>query len=386
MKIYSETKIYEGLGYTPENVEEIERRAREEGTTAGATDGYNDGYESGRTDYETYKAEYFTVEALSAGTLNVYHNTEYTQSGTLFCKINDDENWTPIPIQTSAYPNYYSINLSAGDKVYFKGTLERSNRLFGGSDYTLLMNVYGNIQSLYFDDDFSGETACKEANHMFWGNKSLVNASNLVLPATTLLTRYYMQMFADCTNLIAAPALPATTLAYECYSGMFINCTSLTTAPELPATTLAGGCYYHMFMGCTNLTTAPELPATTLANTCYRQMFQNCTSLTEAPALPATTITQNCYYGMFQGCSSLTTAPELPATTLVASCYQTMFQGCTSLNSITCLATKISAYACTTNWVSGVSSTGTFTKAASMTGWTTGNNGIPNGWTVIDAE
>ena len=48
------------------------------------------------------------------------------------------------------------------------------------------------------------------------------------------------------------------------------------------------------------------------------------------------------------------------------------------------LATDISATGCLTDWVSGVSSTGTFTKAASMTALPTGNSGIPSGWTVVD--
>ena len=36
---------------------------------------------------------------------------------------------------------------------------------------------------------------------------------------------------------------------------MFSGCRSLTTAPELPATTLATRCYYNMFQGCANLNT-----------------------------------------------------------------------------------------------------------------------------------
>ena len=88
---------------------------------------------------------------------------------------------------------------------------------------------------------------------------------------------------------------------------------------------------------------------------------------------------------MFQGCTSLTTAPELPATTLKNYCYECMFYVCTKLNYIKCLATDISATDCTKNWVYGVASTGTFAKASSMTSWTTGVNGIPTGWTVIDA-
>ena len=87
---------------------------------------------------------------------------------------------------------------------------------------------------------------------------------------------------------------------------------------------------------------------------------------------------------MFKGCTSLTTAPELPATTLTTYCYQWMFQLCTNLNYIKCLATDISASNCTTGWVNNVASTGTFVKAASMSSWTTGTNGIPEGWTVLE--
>ena len=114
-------------------------------------------------------------------------------------------------------------------------------------------------------------------------------------------------------------------------------------------------------------------------------MFKDCTSLTTAPELLATTLVTSCYSFMFQGCTSLTTAPELIATTLASQCYYSMFNNCTSLNYIKCLATNISASNCLTNWVSGVASSGTFVKSASMTSWTNGNNGIPNGWTVQDA-
>jgi hypothetical protein len=115
-------------------------------------------------------------------------------------------------------------------------------------------------------------------------------------------------------------------------------------------------------------------------------MFNGCTSLTTAPELHATTLAENCYQYMFQGCTSLTTAPSLPATTLVTYCYYSMFRGCTSLNSIKCLATDISASRCTSDWVNGVAGSGTFTKAESMSSWTTGINGIPSGWTVQDYE
>ena len=225
-------------------------------------------------------------------------------------------------------------------------------------------------------------------NAMFTGCTSLATAP--ALPAVTLAERCYDKMFGQCTSLTTAPALPATTLADRCYKQMFEGCTSLTTVPAtLPATTLASYCCYQMFQDCTSLTTVPEqlLPATTLAKGCYERMFWNCTNLTAVPALPATTLSEGCYNKMFGQCTSLTTAPALPATTLADNCYDSMFNGCTNLSSVTCLATDISALDCTDNWLSGVAATGTFTKASTMTSWPSNSaDGIPEGWTVVDAQ
>ena len=89
---------------------------------------------------------------------------------------------------------------------------------------------------------------------------------------------------------------------------------------------------------------------------------------------------------MFYGCTNLTTAPVLPATTLVQSCYSSMFRGCTSLNYIKATFTTTPSSTYTSNWVNGVSATGTFVKNSAATWTTTGNNGIPTGWTVETAS
>lgn len=120
----------------------------------------------------------------------------------------------------------------------------------------------------------------------------------------------------------------------------------------------------------------------------FAYLFNANTGLVSAEnlILPATTLSTACYRNMFYQCSALTTAPALPATTLTASCYRTMFYQCRSLSYIKCLATNISASACTTSWVTTVAALGTFVKNPNMSGWTTGNSGIPSGWTVEDAQ
>jgi len=92
-------------------------------------------------------------------------------------------------------------------------------------------------------------------------------------------------LFSDCTHLIDASnlLLPSTTLASWCYLGLFRGCTSLIGVPELPATTLGDFCYYNIFGDCTSLTMVPELPATNLMDGCYWRMFEGCTALTNAP-------------------------------------------------------------------------------------------------------
>ena len=337
------------------------------------------------------------------------------------------------------------IYTAAGDRVQFygNGTSITQYGSDNGTGTTIrgnsgAYNVYGNIMSLV--DEYNYNTATAVGDYAFAAlfsyNTTLLDASNLQLPATTLGEACYSDLFGGCSSLTAAPALPATTLAANCYrtmfegcslteapalpatklgvfcycfmfqnctgltaapelpattlvegcyQSMFENCTSLTTAPVLPATTLASNCYGMMFRGCTGLTAAPVLPATTLAAYCYGEMFGGCTGLTTAPALPATTLATICYHSMFKDCTGLTAVPELPAATLEAGCYQSMFSGCTNLASVTCKATDISASDCTTDWLKDVAATGTFTPADNTVAWVKDSpNGIPTGWTKVD--
>ena len=224
--------------------------------------------------------------------------------------------------------------------------------------------------------------ACYE--NMFYGCSKLLEAPEL--PALTMAPECYRSMFTQCNSIKVAPALPATKLAGGCYYDMFSDCIKLTVAPDLPALTMENSCYWGMFSGCINLIEAPELPAMTLASYCYYAMFSECTHLTVAPKLPATTLSSSCYCGMFYRCISLTEAPNLPATSLVVSCYQGMFNDCRKLNYVKCMATNVNASDCVSGWLYGVASSGTFVKAESMYDWPKGANGIPEGWTVIDAE
>ena len=272
-----------------------------------------------------YSKEYFTIEALSAGTLS------WTQSGLTYSKNNGV--WTE-------WNSGSSISLVSGDKVRFKSNTNTKYAENNGTpksiSFTGKYNVCGNIMSLLYGDNFSGQTTLTVSQTfrgLFSSASTLISAENLILPATTLADYCYRLMFYECTSLVAAPALPAE-----------------------------------------NLRTG-----------CYRQMFYECTSLVAAPALPATSLASYCYYCMFVNCGSLQTAPDLPAPTLAPYCYQQMFDWCQSLNYVKCLATTFVGKNNTSGWLNKVSSSGTFVKAPSMNDWTTGTSGIPTGWTVQDA-
>ena len=343
-----------------------------------------------------YDEQYLTIESTSDNNTISLVASRTNITKTVSASTDNGNTWTEY---TSSTGGTQIATLNNGDKVLVKGensayalNIASFMKMYNYFTSSGQFNAYGNIMSLISGDSFVNAdtlTANYTFGGLFSGCTGLTSAENLILPATTLKESCYRYMFQGCTSLATAPSvLPATTLAlaFNCYESMFKDCTSLTTAPQLPATTITSSCYQSMFAYCSNLTVAPELPATTMIGYyCYRYMFQGCTNLTTAPELPATTLAPSCYQSMFQGCTSLTTAPELPATTLAVSCYQSMFQACESLNYIKCLATDISARNCTVNWVYNVPSTGTFVKKASMTRWTTGSNGIPEGWTVVNA-
>lgn len=277
--------------------------------------------------------------------------------------------------------------------------IETNAKVIGGNIMSLVGNYYSD------PDDYSMNQYCF-AN--LFSASWVESIDRIVLPATTVSSYGYYNLFNNCPLITKAPELPATKIYQGAYSGMFWGCSYLTKAPELHVTELANSCFNNMFRGCSSLTQAPQLPYTTLADYCYNgmfagcssltqtpvlpatnmsnyspyyEMFRGCTSLTTAPELPATTISSGCYSYMFAGCTSLTSAPVLPATALKTNCYGHMFDGCSNLSYVKCLASSNVQTSSTTDWLKNVSASGTFVKKSGVS-WSTGTSGIPSGWTV----
>lgn len=132
-------------------------------------------------------------------------------------------------------------------------------------------------------------------------------------------------LYVDFEDVVRIPS------AYQ-FAGLFKNDSGLVNAENLilPATALTENCYDSMFYGA-SLTTAPALPATTLADCCYMWMFFRCTSLTEAPALPATTLADWCYQRMFYRCTSLNYIKCLATDISAANCTTNWTDGVAQL-------------------------------------------------------
>ena len=287
-----------------------------------------------------YSQDYLTIRTLEDNNVIYIEDDDYStvqNTAKISYSLDNGSTWTQLSSGGG------TITLSIANRT----VLLKGNDLTPTSGGTIhiyssdQVSVYGNIMSLEYGDNFVGQTSLGGKNKIFMG---------LFTSSINHLKIY------SAVNLI----LPAITLTESCYASMFSSISELNIPPYiLPATTLAFKCYHSMFSGCALLYTAPKLPATTLAEQCYALMFNGC---------------------------NMWNMPELPATTLAEQCYAFMFNGCTGLSCIKCLATDISATDCTTNWLNGVSASGTFIKDSQMSNWTTGVNGIPQGWTIQDAH
>ena len=213
---------------------------------------------------------YLTFVAEEDGTFRFYGY------GSVKYSLNNGTTWNTLANGTD------TPTVAAGNRIMWKAGL-RPRGIQEDTDYGLGIGFFsssgkfsaeGNIMSLLCNDNFADCTSLYGYDYAF------------------------NMLFFNCTGLTSAEnlILPATTLASYCYSNMFQGCTSLTTAPELPATTLASYCYSSMFQGCKILVIAPMLPAPILVDGCYSYMFYNTNLLCVIRCLATDISASNCTY------------------------------------------------------------------------------------------
>ena len=185
----------------------------------------------------------------------------------------DKETWTTWNFDTAN-----TLTIPIGGKVYLRND-SGAFSYYGTDGYyyitsintTMKCNVGGNINTLlnYNEEilDISDKRSC--FRWLFKGAK-IVDASKLVMPATTLSQYCYAEFFSGNSSLIAPPELPAVNLADNCYYNFFYGCSSLNASPVLPATTLAEGCYMGLFARCTSLNEVTVYADDISAKSCTR--------------------------------------------------------------------------------------------------------------------
>lgn len=186
-----------------------------------------------------YSRMYLTFEAIKSGTFKFSRSITYS--------IDGGTTWSTL------YANN-TLAVSAGNKIMWKATqVPSSSGGIGAFSATGNFNAYGNVMSLLYGDNFIGQTDLTGKYYAFFqlfnNNTKIVDAQNLILPATTLANFCYGAMFRKCTSLTTAPELPATTLVDGCYSGMFIGCTNLNYIKMLATNVSATNCLNNWVYG-----------------------------------------------------------------------------------------------------------------------------------------
>lgn len=210
-----------------------------------------------------YSKDYLTLNILTGGTIMWKKHNRQSPSVTISYSINNG-NWVDITSDYSTSAPTISVN--AGDKVRIKGnnntycatgtttgaTTKDCYNSFSG-DTNARYNVYGNIMSLIYGDNFIGNNEFPDTNgwsfkSLFEGCKNVVSAKNLILPPTTLYMSSFRALFSKATNLVEGPELLAPTLAPACYSYIF-GTTKITYVKCLATDISAAGCLSSWLTG-----------------------------------------------------------------------------------------------------------------------------------------
>ena len=180
-----------------------------------------------------WNTEHMTIRASSGGTFILYYTGDPQTQPELDVEfsVNRGE-WKSYNQSTESDRTVF-----AGSRIRVRGNNATYN--FGShKGYVLAMTndfkVAGNIMSLTYGDNFSGQTALTENNQFSalferhtptWG--TCVDARDLILPATQLTSGCYESMFLEQTELHGTPKLMAENVPSYAYSYMFNNCRKL---------------------------------------------------------------------------------------------------------------------------------------------------------------
>lgn len=289
---------------------------------------------SSGTPAHDYSQDYLTITAIGSGNTTIDLVWDIPGNSDIHIQVSTDNGTTWNNMDTSSANT--AVVLQSGESLIAKGTNiyysydnEDDYRFCSKMRIDGRVNVSGNIMSLFYGDNFTGQTTFpidvstqQRQLVSFFAGTDIVDAENLVLPAT--MTLYcYEEMFSGCTYLYSAPSFAGQNILHNSTTSMFSDCPSLSKMPVFNCNAVSLGNY----------------------------MFHNCSALQR----------------------------------LVFNCdafdiYNYPFNGCTSLNYFECGASTINNYY-SIEMLPDVPASGTFVK---KTGVSWPAQTIPTGWTVID--
>lgn len=313
--------------------------------------------------------DYFWVEDTSGENASlIISKTSSGVSNTLTIESSTDkQTWTTVgTIDSSTYSLYPA--LPANGKIYLRCSATKWGQTNEGVKITRGKShkIGGNILSLLYGSSFTGTetTAAASAfSHLFDGNTALTDASELVIPMTTIENYAMNSMFKGCSAMVSAPDLShVTTVKNNAMLSMFLNCTALSVAPDLSSiASVTSEGLETMFSG-TSITSCDLSGLVTLGSNAMNSMFKNCTSLVSCDLSSMTTVGSNA--------------------------LKETFQGCTSFNTVDIRSMTVWDTAKSSNWLNQTAATGTVTINQALDGVirTNDDSAVPYGWSTVVAS
>lgn len=208
------------------------------------------------TSFVDYKDRYFTTfgsETLSSDTnvqylVSMGQNVSTSALSYIEYSIDNGITWTKVNNQDNQYVSITTPSVSKTTKVLWRG---ENKALSSGTTYndstngsymttikcmdssTLMscsFDAEGNIMSLLYGSDFKNKTTFPtDSVYTFAGlfyKSTIKDCSNLIMPATTMVSDCYNDMFRQ-SQVVIPPVLSAPTVGNTCYKRMFHTCTRI---------------------------------------------------------------------------------------------------------------------------------------------------------------
>ena len=193
--------------------------------------------------YAEYLSQYLTMEMLESGVISL--SIIKVAGGSLGYSINNgewvDKNWTT----TSASPDIITTpSLSVGDKVRWR--YSNPNGTFSSGYYskstfssTGKCNVYGNILSLIYGDNFADKHSVTDSAHVLrdiFRDIQSVSAEFMIIPVDIIHTYCCVLIFSGNTTIEKGPVFISSEIKSNGLQQAFDGCTSLQSVTILADT------------------------------------------------------------------------------------------------------------------------------------------------------